>query len=351
MPPVAPPSSSPLLPGQSTLEIALDGGLGVKRPARESRPGPDPRKKPRSSDTVLNRRLAGGKSELQVLQQFAEWRIRSEGGEPGDQEIAQRVVENIEGDGVMEPEEEETGDYKGKRYNYTREHKLAAISYFQNTWRKGNPEKKEEDFVRISNRYAAKKLKISRKMLRDWVITKERIINQKAGTKRYRVKNTIVKEQEMEKELNKRFLEARDLGRKISFKWFLRHAHDIYAKLYPQRVIRNENGKKAYLDFRFSTNWFRGFKRRYSISLRTGTKKAQKPPEELREVIEEWLRYNRRMTVQIIDVNSEAESVRETAGSIETAITTTINAASTIPRKVGRFYLSEISNMDQSPLP
>lgn len=49
-----------------------------------------------------------------------------------------------------------------KRYKYTREHKLATIEYFQTTWKV----LKDGTHERLSKRLAARKLKITRKMLR-----------------------------------------------------------------------------------------------------------------------------------------------------------------------------------------
>jgi hypothetical protein len=68
---------------------------------------------------------------------------------------------------VVEEEEEDDddNDYEylpRRRYAYSREHKLAAIDYFQTTWRKN----KDDTFERLSYRFAARKLKITRRMLR-----------------------------------------------------------------------------------------------------------------------------------------------------------------------------------------
>jgi hypothetical protein len=81
----------------------------------------------------------------------------------------------------------------------------------------------------------------------------------------------------------------------------------------------------------FSSGWYNGFKRRYNISLRSGTKRAQKSPDELFPVIQNWLQYNRRLTVVRPD---------SLCG---------IPQGPDVPI-VGRFKLSEIANMDQSPL-
>jgi len=65
----------------------------------------------------------------------------------------------------------------------------------------------------------------------------------------------------------------------------IRHAKKIYGELYPARVLEYESGKKTYLNFMFSNGWYNGFRRRYGISLRCGTKRAQKSPEELEPIL------------------------------------------------------------------
>ena len=52
-----------------------------------------------------------------------------------------------------------------KRYSYSREHKLAAIDYFQTIWR----ENKDGTYERLSNRYVSHRLRITKKMLCNWV--------------------------------------------------------------------------------------------------------------------------------------------------------------------------------------
>jgi hypothetical protein len=265
---------------------------------------------------------------MQILELFATARLRQdeEGtGEPGDIDIANGRFPNLE-----EDEGEAEDDYIPiKRYQYSREHKLAAIDYFQTTWRlnkDGIPE-------RISNRSASKKLKISRKTLRSWVANKDGIQNQKRGTFRSRKQTAQSQEPELEKRLNDRFEKARAQGRKISYQWMIRHAKQLYEELYPSRVITHMTGKKTYLQFRFSSGWYNRFRRRYSISLRCGTKRAQKSPEELEPVLQNWIQYNRRMLVII-----EGKSIVGIPRGLEVPV-------------VGRIKLSEICNMDQSPLP
>jgi len=136
----------------------------------------------------------------------------------------------------------------------------------------------------------------------------------------------------MEILLNKEFEDARAKGRKIDDRWLLRHAKKIYQELHPKRVTRLENGMYKYLRFRFSHGWFNGFKQRFNISFRAGTKRAQKAPEELRLTIQAWLQFNCRNTVVLENSDCGTPCGKD------------------IP-VVGRFKLSEIANMDQSPLP
>jgi hypothetical protein len=69
-------------------------------------------------------------------------------------------------------------------------------------------------------------------------------------------------------------MQAREIGRKVDDKWLLRHAKAIFRDMYPHHCLRTERGAWKYLNFQFLDGWFAGFKRRYNISLRTGTKRA-----------------------------------------------------------------------------
>lgn len=182
---------------------------------------------------------------MQVVELFATVRLaQTSDGEPGDMDITNGRFEEDE-----EQEEDQYEYIPMKRYSYSREHKLAAIDYFQTTWKKnkdGTPE-------RLSLRYASRRLKINRKQLRNWVTNKEKIQAQKRGTFRARREQTFIQEPELERILNTRFERAREQGRKISYKWMIRHAKKIYEELYPTRVIVSDTGRRSYLGFRFSS--------------------------------------------------------------------------------------------------
>jgi hypothetical protein len=136
----------------------------------------------------------------------------------------------------------------------------------------------------------------------------------------------------MEFELHKEFVQACVEGMIISRKWFLVHARAIYRRLYPHCISQDkETSRFEYNLFSFSGSWFLGFKTRYRIRMRCKTKQAQKPPEDFREKIENWLKFNCRNTI----VNPTSDC------GIQCSISTPL---------VGRFKLSEIANIDQTPI-
>ena len=113
---------------------------------------------------------------------------------------------DITNDKEVSDDEDDDFEYilSGKRYVYSREHKLTAIDYFQTTQKV----LKDRTYERMSNRYAARKLKILRKLLRDWVKNHYKILNQKRGTFRARRRDVPAKELEIKRLLNKKFEEA-----------------------------------------------------------------------------------------------------------------------------------------------
>ncbi|RPB02612.1 hypothetical protein L873DRAFT_420694 [Choiromyces venosus 120613-1] len=88
----------------------------------------------------------------------------------------------------------------------------------------------------------------------------------------------------MESKLYERFMEGREKGQAIRREWFRRHSIEIFIALYP-------NMERSV--FRLSTGWFEDFLSRYKISLTAVTKKAQKIPEDYKNIIFNWLRFNR----------------------------------------------------------
>lgn len=105
--------------------------------------------------------------------------------------------------------------------------------------------------------------------------------------------------------------------------WFHRVSKELFIEFYPENVPTGTT-------FRFSNGWFRQFLSCHQISLRFVTNKASKLPSDYNETVLEWLRVNRR--------NSQLRLNNE------------IGLGENEPN-IGRYRLSNIANMDQTPLP
>lgn len=119
---------------------------------------------------------------------------------------------------------------------------------------------------------------------------------------------------EMEKQLFKEFKDLRSKGIKVKEWWFRNRCKEIVKEKYPDA------------DLKMSDDWFVRFKARYDISLRRPTNVAQSQPETLRRNIQQFHRYIRRMAVK---------------GKQDLA---------NIQGVIGPWNLSDIANMDQTPL-
>jgi hypothetical protein len=195
-----------------------------------------------------------------------------------------------------------------RKRSHTREQKVAAVLY-ATTKRVPGKGGRDED---ISNRAAAAALGIEPVQLRIWKRTIDQIRDQPKGSRRNK-KSHPCAFPEMEREVTRLFGEKRGLGRRIGDKWLQRQARLTFEELYPHKVTI-VNGKKEFNGMQFSEGWFNAFKKRNNISLREPTKKAQVVPEDFKPQIVNWLQFNRRAQA-----------------------------------KYG-FELSEIANMDQTPL-
>ena len=118
----------------------------------------------------------------------------------------------------------------------------------------------------------------------------------------------------METALYKEFWELRKKGLKVKGFWFKTRARQLLTKLDPEAAAK----------FQCSDDWFRRFKDRHSISLRRSTNTAQKPASDKREAVQQFHRTIR----EVSKVVGESDS-----------------------HDVGRYKLSQVANMDQTPLP
>lgn len=123
---------------------------------------------------------------------------------------------------------------------------------------------------------------------------------------------------ELEMDLMAQFLDWRQRGGKVNIFWLRRRAKQIFETLYGGE--RDSKGNRRV--FRFSNGWFARFSRRWGISFRRLTKQAQKVPEEYRTLVNRFLQFIRRNSWN----KTEA-------------------------RDFWKYRLSNILNMDETPLP
>jgi hypothetical protein len=264
------------------------------------------------------RRQVGGVNEAEAIEAFRSSRAHYEAGE------SDSGSSGSEGDGSPKLLR------KKRRIAYSREKKLQAITYITST---DMPKKGGVlgEMVPITLTYAGVQLKVDRRSLREWRESKAKILGMKKGAMRARGPS-IGREPELEIKLNTEFEAERAIGRIISSAWFIKHAKAIYRAQYPRRFSQDEVTRRfEYTYFSFSNTWFKGFQDRFRIALRCKTKQAQKPPEDFREKIEAWLQFNRRNMVVL------PSSDCGIPWGLEVPL-------------VGRIKLSEIANMDQTPI-
>ena len=149
----------------------------------------------------------------------------------------------------------------------------------------------------------ARKFEIDRKQVRAWVKKEEQIRRQKYKSKAHG-RGCNSKYPLMEDKLYSEFLQLRKDGRKVKRWWFNTRAKQLMADLYPDVK-----------DFKHSDQWFKGFRNTKNVSLRKRTHAAQHAPPSLRGPLSKF----------------HAKLFRV--------------------RRRGKLELSDIANMDQTPLP
>jgi transposase-like protein len=196
-----------------------------------------------------------------------------------------------------------------RRRSYTREQKLAAIGYAAT---KQEWNEKQQQMVPISRKQACRDLGIEPIQLRKWTKNADKIRALSKGQRKGKLSHPC-KYPAMEDRLHTLVLEKRKIGRRVGENWIRRNAKIEFEKLWPHKVTI-EGKKKVFAGMSFSDGWLAGFLKRKHLSLRQPTKKAQTVPEDFKEKIISWLQFNRRAMAKF------------------------------------NFELSEITNMDQTPI-
>jgi transposase-like protein len=196
-----------------------------------------------------------------------------------------------------------------RRRSYTREQKLAAIGYAttKRVW-----DLKAGEMVLISHKQACRDLGIKPCQLRKWQKDIDKIRSLHKGSRKGKLSHPA-QFPEMEDRLHALILEKRRIGRRAGENWIRRRARLEFESLWPERVTIVDK-RKVFAEMVFSQGWFSAFLKRKRLSLRQGTKKAQTIPADYKDKITSWLQFNRRAQARF------------------------------------NFELSEIANMDQTPI-
>lgn len=220
---------------------------------------------------------------------------RSEDREDMDQSDSSDAEEDAEEDNSIDHSKSQLNPGHVGRRSYTREKKLLILKhYYQNN----------------CNKYqTCKKFSISKPSLIRWIKEEEKIRSGKKGSKRVGGGRPPFWP-DVEAKLVDEFQEMRQKGLKVKSYWFKARSFQLMKEMHP--------GAK----FSFSQGWFDKFKQRNKISYRRATNIAQKTPADHEELIREFHRSIRRI----------AASKGSKSG-------------------LGKFSLSTIANVDQTPLP
>jgi hypothetical protein len=79
----------------------------------------------------------------------------------------------------------------------------------------------------------------------------------------------------MKARLMKSFHAVKNAERKITKRWFTRHAKQIYDELHSHQVVKIFDQLIKYFEFSFSHDWFHEFKKRSDINVRISIKMSQ----------------------------------------------------------------------------
>ena len=185
-----------------------------------------------------------------------------------------------------------------KRRSYTREKKLLILKYY---------------YENACNKYkTCQKFDISKPSLFTWIKGEKEIKSSKKGSKRVKGGGRAPFWPDVEEKLVIEFQELRKKGLKVRQYWFKTRARQLMKEMHPD------------MNFSFSQGWFDRFKYRKEISYRTATNIAQKKPSDHEEKIR-----NFHLSIRRVAACKGNSSVGE----------------------LGKFSLSTIANVDQTPLP
>jgi len=202
---------------------------------------------------------------------------------------------------------------------YTVSYKLRVLSYWDSPSIQIGPTKRPKP----TQAEVVKRFKVTKSNLSRWrkeeaegkfnELAKGQCLGRGGGRK--------PKWEKLARELYDLFRIHRACGRIVGRGWFRRISNDIFKMVYPTEQLTS---------FPFSNGWFRNFLSWHHISLRFITNNASQLPAHFADSILNWAQYNRRNS------QPRPEDSQELGD---------------LPTPIGRYQLSNISDMDQTPLP
>jgi len=229
---------------------------------------------------------------------------------PKAKSIKQRTFNSVDLKPIQRPER-----------SYSQYQKLRVLTFLEHH---SIPLARPGEYRHPTQQEAADLYQIPQRTISDWVRNKKKIegIGKNSPQRKEETAGFTrrILWPQLEERLYSEFIERREAGRTVRQRWFRIHSQFLFREIYP-------NASSAL--FRFSNGWFRAFLGRHKISLRSITKKAQKIPSDYEILVVNWLRFNRR--------NSQPRSSRYWEVAIE--------------HPVGRYELSNICNLDETPIP
>ena len=193
-------------------------------------------------------------------------------------------------------QDDATASVVNRRKSYPREKKLMVLKYY---------------YENGCNKYqTCKRFGIPKPCLHRWIRGEKEIQSCKKGTKRVEGGRRPFWP-DMEVKLVEEFKELRQKGLKVKHYWFKTRACQLMREMHPDD------------DFRLSQGWFDRFKARNDLSYRRATNVAQQKPSD-----------------HEIKIRSFHQEIRQVAASGDKEA-----------GQLGKFSLSTIANVDQTPLP
>lgn len=187
--------------------------------------------------------------------------------------------------------------FKTTRKSYTREFKLKVVKFYRDP---------------CNTLYATSKhFSVSKKCILRWSHEETKIQKSSKGSKHCQ-HSGAGPFQKMEEVLKEEFLDLRRKGLRVRSFWFRVRAKQLMEEMEPG------------VPFACSDGWFTRFKARHGISLRCPTNTSQRPALDKVETIRAF-----HHTIRRLAKPGEGQPTED----------------------VGRFKLSQIANMDQTPLP